>query len=153
MNTHRFRSLVLLLSFLGCAALAEESTHSPTRAVLDSYPYQPELVALPPSSVVAFPPFAPEVAPAFAASAQDYSDFYALDAAIKADEKRRTDALYVRSLPAGFQLKAVGRPIVQELDIPWSPMTTATDVAFSPGDIGSSTSKLQARVPLLSLTW
>ncbi len=153
MNTHRFRSLIWLVSLLGCAVFADESADSVTRAVLDSYPYQPDLVALPAGSAVASHPIAPEVAPAFRAAIQDYSDFYALDAAIKEDEKRRTDALYVWTLPAGFDLKALGRPSVQELDIPWSPMTTATEVTFSPGDIGSTTAKLQARVPLLSLTW
>jgi hypothetical protein len=153
MNTHRFRNLTWLVGFLGCAVLADESANSPTRAVLDAYPYQPELVALPATPAAASRPIAPEVAPSFAASAQDYSDFYALDASVKADEKRRTDALYVRSLPAGFELKAIGRPGVQELDIPWSPMTTSTEVTFSPGNIGSSTGKLQARLPLVSVTW
>ncbi len=153
MNTHRFRSLVWLVSFLGCVVLADESTISPTRAVLNSFPYQPELVALPANAAPPSQPITPEVSPAFRASLQDHSGFYALDAAIKADEKRRTDALYVWMLPAGFELKAIGRPDFQELDIPWSPMTTASEVTFSPGDIGSSTAKLQARVPLLSLVW
>jgi hypothetical protein len=153
MNTHRFRSLIWLAGFLGCAVLADESVDSPTRAVLNSFPYQPELVAPPAAAATASRPITPEVAPGFRASIQDYSDYYALDAAIKADEKRRPDALYSWTLPAGFELKAIGRVSVQELDISWSPMTTATEVTFSPGDIGSSTSKLQARVPLLNLVW
>lgn len=153
MNTHRFRSLIWLFGFLGCAVLADESDNSVTHSVLDAYSYQPELVVPSATSAPSSRRIAPEVTPAFAASGQDYSNFYALDAAITADEKRRTDALYAWKLPAGFELKAVGRPSLQELDIPWSPMTTATEISFAPGDIGSSTGKLQARLPLLSLTW
>jgi hypothetical protein len=151
MNTQRFCSLICVVGCLSSAALG--AADSPTREVLNSYPYQPELVARPATPPVAARAINPEVAPGFAASVLNYQDYDALDVAIAAEARRRSDALYVWSLPGDLEAKAIGRPTVQELDIPWSPMTAANDVTFSPGSIGNSSDKLQALVPLFSLNW
>jgi hypothetical protein len=153
MKTHRFRSLIWLAGCLGCAALADQATDSPTQAVIDSFPYQPELVARPTAPVVSTPIVNPEVAPAFREIAPDYRDYEALKAAMDADQQKKDDALIVRNLDWNEQFKALGKPSFQETVIPWSPMTTTSDLTFSPGSIDTATSKLQAHVPLISLYW
>jgi hypothetical protein len=152
MNTHRFRSLIWLVGCLGCAALADEATESPSQAVLDTFPYQPELVARP-TSVPPAPFVHPEVTPSFREIAPDYRSYEALQAELDAQQKEKNDSLFVWNLDWNEQLKAISKPSVHDTVIPWSPMTTTSDVTFSPGGINSATSKLQTWVPLLSLSW
>jgi hypothetical protein len=153
MKTHRFRCLIWLVGCLGCAALADEAIDSPSQEVLTSYPYQPALVALPSGANVPPQIIQPEVTPAFMAQATDYRLYDSLQPVFKAEDEKSQDALYVWNLPWNTQLEVLVKPSVQPLVIPWSPMTTVSDVTFSPSSIDSSTSKLQARFPLVSLVW
>jgi hypothetical protein len=152
MNTHRFRSLIWLVGCLGCAALADEATETPSQAVLDSFPYQPELVARP-TAIRAAQTINPEVTPEFRDVAPDYRSYEAIQAALDEQKREKNDALFVWNLDWNEQLKAIVKPTVHETVIPWSPMTTTSDLTFAPGGVNSATSKLQAWVPLVSLSW
>ena len=152
MNTHRFRSLIWLVGCLGCAALAAEASDLPSRALLDSYPYQPALVALP-TPRVAPATVNPVVAPSFVELVPDYRESEALEAAFAEQRRQKDDALFIWNLDWNEQLQAICKPTFREMVIPWSPMTTTSDLTFSPSDINGATSKVQVRVPLLSLAW
>jgi hypothetical protein len=154
MNTHRFRSLIWLVGCMGCAVLADEATDSPTRELMDSYPYQSAIVALPATSTPApVPSLAPQVSPGFLAVQEDYRTYSALQTIFDEQDKKTDSALYLRNLNGGSQLGLLGKPSIQETVIPWSPMTTVSDVAFTPGGVDSASSKLQAHFPLVSLSW
>src|SRR3984957_10952751 len=115
MKTHRFRCLIWLLGCLGCAALADEAMDSPSREVLNSYPYQPALVAVP--AVPNVPPeiVQPEVTPAFMSEAEDYRLYDALQPILQAEDEKSRDALYVWDLPWNTQLQVLVKPSVQPL--------------------------------------
>ena len=150
MKTHRFRGLFWLVGCLGCAVLADEAADSPSQEVLNAFPYQPAVVALP-----AVPPsiLNPDVSPGFLAQEQNYRTAEKLQPILTAEDEKSADSLYHWDLAWNTELEVIVKPSVQELVIPWSPMTTTSDITFEPSSLGSSTSRLQARFPLLSLTW
>jgi hypothetical protein len=150
-------SLLFLAGALGCAAFADETTDSPSRELLDSYPYQPALLALP-STVIATDAnpavFEPTVAPNFAATKPPRYDWRDLDEAFAREKDLpATHALYVWDWRQDSQWQILSRPDVQQLNIPWSPMTTPTDATLSPASMTGATAKLQVRVPLVTLVW
>lgn len=152
MQTHHLRSLALLLGGLGCAVIGR-GADSPSQEVLASYPYQPNLVALPAVPNAVAPLDAPIVMPTFHAVEPADRSFRDLELAMARARARQAHALFVWELRWNTELQAVVRPTFQEIDIPWSPMTSPSDIAFSPSSIGSVSNKLQARVPLASLSW
>jgi len=150
MKAHRFRSLIWLVGCVGCAALADATTDSPTREVLDAYPYQPAIVA---PAVAAPVAGSPAVTPAFKASPPPDRMNEELPFIFAEQDARSQDALYVWELQFNTELRVLGKPRFQQLAIPWSPMTSMTDLAFSPSSVDSSTSKLQGRFPLVTVVW
>jgi hypothetical protein len=149
MKTPTLSSLALFLGCLSVAVAVSRGDVTPTQEVLASYPYQPELVALP--GAAPSPP--PVVMPAFRTLAPVGLSFRDMEIAMAKAKAQRAHSLFVWELRWNTELKLVGRPSVGAIDIPWSPMTSPAAVAFSPGSIGSVNAKLQARVPLAILSW
>jgi hypothetical protein len=149
MKSPTLRRLALVLGCLSGAVAVSRGDVTPTQEVLESYPYQPELVALPDAA----PLPAPVVMPAFRTLAPVELSFRDMEIAMAKAQAKRAQALFVWELRWNTELKVIGRPSVGAIDIPWSPMTSPSTIAFSPGSIGSVNAKLQARVPLATLTW
>jgi hypothetical protein len=150
-------SLLFLAGAMGCAAFANETTDSPSRELLESYSYQPELLALP-STVIATDAnpavFEPTVAPDFANAKPHRYDWRDLDEAFAYEKTLpAAHALYTWNWRNESQWQVLSRPDVQQVNIPWSPMTTPNDATLSPASIDSATSKLQVRFPLVTLVW
>lgn len=149
MDTHCSRGLIRLFGCLGAMLAAAASADSPTRQALDAFSFAaiPATRPAAPGAVET-----PEVAPSFLALRPDDGTAAALNAALAA-EQEKSPALIVWNLKWNTQLTVLGRPTVHKMLIPWSPMTTNSDLTFSPSSLGGSTSKLQARLPLVSMTW
>jgi hypothetical protein len=150
MNKICLHRLAFLAGTLGCAALADGATDLPSRESLNSYTYQPlSSITLPGSPNPAV--FEPIVAPDFATAKATSYNWRDLEEAM-ARTKAPSHVLFTWSWRSDAQWQMLGRPDVQSLNIPWSPMTTPNNSSFSPsGD--NATTKLQARFPLVTLVW
>jgi hypothetical protein len=146
MNLLRLRCLIGLGGCLGCAALAGQSTESPTRALEESYQFHPQAIADPSIGLAAEP-----VAITTMAGSNDRPkkpddyDLRGLAEAIAQAKRRRAETLFTWNLPDNTQLSAIGRPDFQALEIPWSPMISTANI--------SASSKVQVRIPALSAVW
>ena len=152
MKTRRFRSVACLLGCLGSAAIVGHAAVLPSQEVLNTYPYQPDLVAVPaPTPAVATT--SPIVDPAFRADEPPERSFKDMELAMARQRDQRKESLWVWELRWNTELRVIGRPSFHEVDIPWSPMTSPTDITFSPSSTGSVSNRLQTNVPLATITW
>jgi hypothetical protein len=156
MNKICIHSLVFLAGALGCAALADEAIDSPSKELLASYAYQPEILVLPSS---AFPTgenpavFQPTVATDFTTIKPAHYNWRDLEEGMAQDKERQSHVLFAWDWHANSQWQLVGRPAVESLTIPWSPMTQEMNATLSPAAIDSASSKLQVRFPLVTLAF
>ena len=151
MNKICIHSLAYLAGALGCAALADGASDLPSRELLNSYAYQPlPSITLPDAPNPAV--FEPTVAPNFETTKPIDYHWRDLDDAM-ARNKEESHVLFSWDWREETHWEVLGRPGVQSLDIPWTPMTTPNNSEFSPATNNSATAKLQARFPLVSLVW
>jgi hypothetical protein len=154
MNKIYLHSLVLLAGTLGCAAYADDTNDLPSRELLKSYTYQSEALAFPPATLPAANPavFEPTVAPDFATTKPTDYNWRDLEEAM-AQNKEKTHVLFTWDWREDSQWEMLGRPGLESLDIPWSPMTTPNNSTLPSASNNNATAKLQARFPLVSLVW
>jgi hypothetical protein len=151
MNNICIHSLALFAGALGCAALAHGASDLPSRELLNSYSYQPlPAITLPdgPNPAV----FAPTVAPDFEVTKAANYDWRDLEEAM-ARNKAEAHVLFTWDWRRNATWQILSRPNVEEINIPWSPMTTPNDSTIPSASVGNATAKLQARFPLVSLVW
>jgi hypothetical protein len=151
MNKICIHSLAFLAGALGCAAFADDASDLPSRELLNSYTYQPiSSITLPDAPNPAV--FEPAVAPDFATTKPTQYNWRDLEEEMSR-RNADTHVLFSWNWDSATQWQVLGRPDIQPLNIPWSPMTTPNNSTLSPGVPDGTTDRLQARFPLVSLVW